>query len=616
MNAPALRKSVLAYVVLLVPVMWLAMRFDPYTIDGDAVAYMDLADLLHAHQWTSVVNGYWHPLYPALLWAAQAVTHTSRANELGAYITVNFVIFLMQVAAMLAFVTALVRLRESMGHTSALLSLNALRLLGLGVLVISAQRELSLGRVRPDGLLQALILAALAMLMFALVSHRRIFAALMGLFFGLGYLTKSFAFLLAMLAIAILVLFQWLVQRRSMGGALLSGAVAFGIFAVVAGPYVAALSMQKHRFDFGDSGSLNYAWYVAGTEKMHLEPWMTSNFGSAKVNLIHPEQQLLAPSTPPALGVYSYKKHALGTYPAWFDATYFNERIVPHATLGQLARRDSRNFVLVFRYLFNHPEPLILLALLLWMGATLRNKLPQARFCWPPILLGLAMWLIYGLVNVEERYVTVAYFVIVLPLFAALRVPADTELESPPRAHRSAGALQSNVNIASTASVMIVLLASLALGETLRETLQERRDLSARGLSRGWRNPSIFGAAAALLEMGVQPGDQIACIGTTACLYDHYWARLAGAHILTEIYAPNPNHLIDQLSAMPDRQAAYAILREQGAQVLVGHFDPGEMNPAHPASAGWARLGETEFYALPLNLLPGRLSAPTMEGIR
>jgi hypothetical protein len=28
---------------------------------------MDIADLLHAHHWAGVVNGYWHPLYPALL---------------------------------------------------------------------------------------------------------------------------------------------------------------------------------------------------------------------------------------------------------------------------------------------------------------------------------------------------------------------------------------------------------------------------------------------------------------------------------------------------------------------------------------------------------------------
>jgi hypothetical protein len=594
-KAPALRRPLLAYLLLLLPVMWAAMRFDPYSIDGDAVAYMDIADLLHAHRWAAAVNGYWHPLYPALLCAAQVLYHPSRANELGAYRVANFFIFLAQVAAMLGFVTALVRLRERMGAPTALISLNAERFLGVALLVIASQRELTLGKVRPDGLLQALILAGLAMLLQTLATDRLIFAPLMGLFFGLAYLTKSFAFLVALLSIAALSLFLWLVQRCPITRAAIAGLLATAAFAAVAGPYVAALSHQKHRFDFGDSGSLNYAWYVAGTEKMHLEPWMTKDFGSADVHLIHPEQQLLAPQTGAAGGVYSYRQLPLGTYPAWFDATYFNERIVPHMRLGQLAKRDARNLVLVFRYLLNHPEPLILLALLLFAGATLKPGL-RSRFWWVPVALGLAMWGIYGLVNVEERYVTVAYLAILLPLFAALEIRADIETRPGLLAELPAGSLRAG------ASIAIVLLAFLALAESAREAAQQRRDESVAGLSNGWTDPQIFTAASALAALGVHPGDEVACVGTIACLNDIYWARLASVRVLTEIYEPEPKHLIDQLQAMPNREQAYAVTRSQGARDLVGRFDPGEMNAAHPASAGWVRLGETEFYALPLNL--------------
>ena len=129
----------------------------------------------------------------------------------------------------------------------------------------------------------------------------------------------------------------------------------------------------------------------------------------------HPEQQLAANP-----GVYSYKALAVGTYPPWFDTTFFNERIVPHMTVRGLASRDARNVVLVFRYIFNHPEALILLSVMLFLGARLRPGL-RNRFWWPAVALGLAMWVIYGMVNVEERYVTVAYLVVLLPLFAALQ---------------------------------------------------------------------------------------------------------------------------------------------------------------------------------------------------
>ena len=44
--------------------------YEPYQIDGDAVAYMDIGDLLRAHNWHAVINGYWNPLYPASLASA------------------------------------------------------------------------------------------------------------------------------------------------------------------------------------------------------------------------------------------------------------------------------------------------------------------------------------------------------------------------------------------------------------------------------------------------------------------------------------------------------------------------------------------------------------------
>ncbi len=430
MRSQTLRRALLAYLLLIPPIAWLAMKFSPYALDGDGMAYMDVADLIRAHHWAGVINGYWNPLYPALLSAAQRVFHATRANELHAYYVLNYLIFLASVAAMLAFVSALMRLRRHMTPDAAhnagatpLLSTEAMQLLGVALLVIATGRELSMATIRPDALLQALMLAAFAMLLQSFASESLLYAPLMGFFFGLAYLTKSFAFLIALITIALMMLFQAWVQKRNPARVIAAGALAFVVFAAIAGPYIGELSKQKGRFDFGDSGALNYAWYVSGTVKMHIEPSMTADFGSAKVNLIHPEQQLLAQP-----GIYSYRAQPYGTYPAWFDPTYFHERIVPVFSASRLIHRDIRNVVLSFRYLLNHPEAWILLILLLACGARFgfthaRTSLHHWRhstFWVAPIVLGLAMWGIYGLVNIEERYVTLAYLVIVLPIFAAL----------------------------------------------------------------------------------------------------------------------------------------------------------------------------------------------------
>ena len=608
-RSQTLRRALVAYLLLLPPIAWLAMKFSPYALDGDGMAYMDIADLIRTHHWAGVVNGYWNPLYPWLLALAQRVFHTTRANELHAYYVLNFLIFLASVVALLAFISALAKLRRHMtpnadqnaGRTP-LLHMEALQLLGVALLVIATGRELSMATLRPDALLQALMLAAFAMLLQSFASESLIYAPLMGFFFGLAYLTKSFAFLVAFITIALMMLFQAWVQKRNPVRVIAAGAFAFVVFAAIAGPYIGALSKQKHRFDFGDSGALNYAWYVSGTVKMHIEPSMSADFGSAKVNLIHPEQQLLAQP-----GIYSYRAEPYGTYPAWFDPTYFHERIVPVFSVSRLIHRDVRNVILSFRYLLNHPEAWILLILLLVCGARFgfthaRTSLHHWRhstFWVPSIFLGLAMWGIYGLVNIEERYVTLAYLLIVLPIFAALvYVPelSETNDENPwPR---------------RAATAMIAVLAFLALGETLRVALENRRNESAAGLAAAWYSPNIFAAAKGLNALGVGSGDEIACMGTIACLNDPYWMRLANVRVLTEVYNPDAKHLLEEYEGLPNRQQVEDVLKAQGAKVVVAAFDPGEMTGRTPASAGWIRLGESDLYALPLNSPAPATAAP------
>jgi hypothetical protein len=584
-----LRRFFPFYCVLTAVVTFGYARYDAYQLDGDAVNYMDLGDLLRAHQWAGIVNGYWHPMYPAFLSLGHMLFHATLANELRAYYMVNFGIFLLEMAAMICFTDSILRLRTTLqpADTSAryLLDRYALRYLGLALLVIASQRELSLGRVRPDALLQAFLLFALAALLTHLASARLRYAGLMGLALGCAYLTKSFAFVFAFLCILMLAVFRWLWMKHSPARVIPAVLVAFFCFGIVAGPYVAALSHQKGRLNFGDSGSLNYAWIVGGTEKMHLEPYMTSKFGSAEVHLKHPDRELL--HSPP---IFSYAQLPYGTYPDWFDATYWNDQIKPHFKLRDDIPRAARNGVLVVRYLFNHLEALILLWLVLLLGARLtlpvnpRSPVPNA-FWLAPLVLGLLAWGIYGIVNTEERYVTFAYFSIILTLFATLRLPDSIRVP----------------NLRSIASVLIVFLAVLATGESLRTVFEDRRNLSGLHSPGGWYSSTQFQAADALHALGVQPGDSVACVGWVACLNDQYWARRAGVRILTEIYAPDvPAYPF--VATMPNRDQAIATVRAQGDKVLVADFGTFRVSDSDPIFRDWHQLGDTTFYALPLNL--------------
>jgi MFS family permease len=581
-TAGALRRALRIFLLLAVPVLWLSARYDWYGIDGDSVAYMDIADLIRTHQWAGVVNGYWHPLYPAVLMVGQVLFHPTRMQERSVYVMMNFAVYLLQIAAVMLFAGALVRLRERLAPEGRpLLGADAMRLLAGGILIASAHREMALGKIRPDGLLQAMLLLAFAMMLEMLATESLWFAPAMGAFFGLAYLTKSFAFLVCLLSIALMMAFQVLVERRPIRRVALGGVLAGVAFAAVAGPYMAALSMQKHRFDFGDSGGLNYAWYSAGTQKYHLEPWQTERFGTSTVKLVHPVPQLLA--SPP---IYSYKAQKYGTYPDWFDPTYFNERIVPHMNPVKLVGRDLRNVVLVVRYVLNHPEAWVLLAILIAGGARVGFRDWRRQGFWiPMVLMGVAMWAIYGLVNIEERYVMVAYLVVVLSLFAMLTVGRDeTEIHETEMRRLGAG--------------LVALLAFVSLSVQLLMALESRRngdnfDEFAR---------QRYSAAKGLAEIGVKPGDEIACMDIMACVNDPYWARLAGVRVLTEVFNSGTLNLLAELDGLPNRQQVYDVVKAQGAKVLVAVFEPGTMTGETPASKGWVRLGMTNYYALPLNL--------------
>ena len=328
--------------------------YDGYQIDGDAVAYMDLGDLLRA----SLGRHRQRLLASDVSGVPRAGAHDLPGNagyRLRAYYFVNFGIFLLGMVAAVCFTDSLARLREQGTVTPAsqdrspgtptgnreqrasesasqrvsyLLDRTTLRYLGIALLVIASQRELSMGKIRPDALLQAFLLLAIAALFRHLANGRLRYAALMGVALGCAYLTKSFAFVFAFLCILALAVFRWNWLKHSPVRILGASLVALLCFAVVAGPYVAALSIQRGRFNFGDSGALNYAWYVGGTEKMHLQPYQTGQFGSSEVDLKHPERELLHSPL-----ILSYAEMPYGTYPDWFDTTYWNEQIKPHFRL-------------------------------------------------------------------------------------------------------------------------------------------------------------------------------------------------------------------------------------------------------------------------------------------
>ncbi len=544
-------------------------KYDNYKLDGDAVAFMDLADRIHAHQWTEVVNGYWNPAYAGALAVGQIVAHPSRFDELQTYFFVNAAIFLLCIGATWFFVESLTRVREqfqSEAETMPAFSRPAMLLVGLGLLFAAFQRELPMGAVRSDGLLLLFLLLAAGCLLRLQSSGRFVYYPLVGLSLGCAYLTKSFAFLPSGILLAALFLYGLTRnsprRNRIVGGVLVAGL----LFAALAGPYIIGISKQRGRFTTGESARLNYCFFVDETGRWH--EWHSGDLGHAKADFKHHEQLLM---DSPA--VYSYLQHPLGTYPLWFDPSYWTDTLKPVVYWPGHIRRVERTSQLLVRYVAGHLESFVLLAVLLLLGCGLRPRSAPWYALLPVLLWGLLMLGIYFPIDLQDRYLTGAFFFVVIPLLAMIRRP-------------QAGSL------GQIATGCALLFAGLVLATAIGDLGERRRTESVTGYPRGAYSKQIYPAAQGLNDLGIGPGKTVACIGDDACYVDHYWARLAGAPIRAEVEVPNDGDPGAFWKTVADKPAVLNSLKAQGVSALVGIFAPSTQAPER-----WRQLGTSNFYA-------------------
>jgi hypothetical protein len=458
--------------------------YDSFQVDGDAIAYMDLGDCLRAHHWLGLVNGYWQPMYPALLSVAHAVMQATLQNEVRAYYFANYCIFLLAMVAVVLLCDEIARLRETRSDSAYLLDGYALRYIGLALLVFSSQHELRIGSIKPDMLLLVFFLLAMAALLRYLSTGRLRWAAGMGLALGCAYLTKPFGLLFAVACLAVLIFCGVRGRVASTKRLLVAAAIACLAFSALAAPCVVALSRKAGRVDFGDSGPLNYAWYVDGTERLHLEPFMRDRFGAAIVDLQHPETVLLQEPL-----VLSYADIAYGTNPDWFDPAYWNQGVSPEITLRTQASRLVKNGRRLLVFLIDHSEGCVLIAVLCVAGArfTVKMHCLSDQFWVAPTLLGVFAFVVYALMNIQARYIEFAFVAVMLSQFARLRI-------NPGRKSAFAG---------FAAPLLILLIAFVAVAQSCRQVVEDRRQAKMDALPGGWYSPVLADAARALGEMGV-----------------------------------------------------------------------------------------------------------------
>ena len=522
-------------------------------VSPDGISYIEIAEAAARNGLHALVNGYWGPLYPFLVSFVFRAFHPSLYAESTAVHFVNFFLYLANLLCFEIFLCELISARARSSNVSGEFQpIPAKTLWTCGYLLFlwSCQFWLGPAMTNPDLCVAALVYLATALL---LRIHRgkggALLFILLGATLGVAYLAKAAMFLISFV---FLLSGLFLESRRgSYRKAAAKTLLAFAVFTAIAAPLVIALSKEKHRATFGDSGKIAYAEYV------NRATWLTHWQGDPPGTGIplHPTRKMFSD---PA--VYEFSQPIPGSYPPWYDPSYWYDGIAPHFSLrGQLwvLFRAANAYLKLFSR--SGALYVVFIALFVWVKKAGRWEFQAGELLWVflPSPAALAM---YSLVLVEQRYVSAFALMLLLWILASARISK-----------------QAGTTFQTCAAVAMILAPTLAVAWSAS------RDLKVLALNKPNEAHEV---AAGLHEMGIPEGTDLGYIGSGL---DAYWAHLAGMRIVAEIPEKDQHAF---WSAAPARQQKIcAKFAEAGVQALV------TKNPAAATSpACWRQIRQTQFY--------------------
>jgi len=288
--------------------LWLH-RFDLYS--NDTVAYLDISDAVRDGNWSGLVNGYWSPLYPILLGFAFRLPWIPQDQFLALH-CVDLILFCAQLAAFEFFLRSCPEEGESLSGIQ--------RALSYGVLLASTLFCLPAWYGGPDALVAIFLfcIAGLSLRRRRLgVNEKkaRLLSALIGLCYAFGYLAKTIFFPIALGAIFVESIGT--LRKKKPFARLIIFVAAFLIPSAV---WIGALTELKGYLTFGETGRLNYMWFVSPCKyAVGQGPWLGECDGVGSAT--HPPIKV---STKPNVIRFD-EIFPRSTEPFWYDPSYWQD---------------------------------------------------------------------------------------------------------------------------------------------------------------------------------------------------------------------------------------------------------------------------------------------------
>ena len=473
-------------------------------MNPDGLSYLDMALESSKSGLGNLINGYWSPLYPALLYTAFAVLRPAPASFFPVVHLTNVLIFALTLLSFTFFIRSLFAdlNDEGIGKQRGL---HLLIPFCFSSFFWYTLRFTSPSDEKPDLCVSAVVfLVAALCCRIAANSEWRYFLAL-GLALGLGYYAKAVMFPLALILLALLFVLPPpgnKVRIKVMSAAL--------VFLIVSAPLAALISKRVGHFSVGETGPINYAVYVNGLPA--TPSWIAGVNGTPKhaLPVILNKPMILEFATPVA-----------GTNPIGYDASYWFAGARPHFDLRQQWFALKVNL----RFLFGVLSQMVAIIsgmFMLHLLSSHRNPLGRRRnwiwwlTLWPAAACGL-----YALVHVEDRFLPGFLLIFSFALYSFL---------------------WENVGCVPRTAVLGTVTLMLFIS-TLGHVLQ----LSA---ANHIEVPEYIRVGEALRAIGIGPGDSIAVAGgreyesggrvyRESAAFEAYYARYVGCRVIAAIVDPD-----------------------------------------------------------------------------
>ena len=530
------------------------------SMNADGISYLDIGDAYFRADWANAINPVWSPLYSWILGLVNFLVRPSMEWEFPVVHMINLVIYIGTLASF-EFLWNRIRWSHAPATEPETMQMPDWLWWVLGYLLFIwiTLSFIEIWSVTPDMLMATLVFLAAGQIAQMRTGDAQFRNFLyLGLILGLGYLSKTFMFAIALVFLAISIL---VVRRKTKWIQYVLSAT--GIFILITLPFILLISEKKGKFTIGEAGTVTYLRYVNGMPFPHWQgDPIEGIFPTHPSRIVHQEPT-----------IYEFGEPVGGTYPISTDPSYWYEGIDLRVDFGGLVWRVLGSGV-VYAELFLQRQGVLVACVLALYTMGQRQKYPFEELLrrFSLVIPAVVAFGLYASVLVEDRYVGAFLLLFWADLLANIRVP---DLGNNKLWLKALGLIAA---IGIMANIVIFNLNGFSrLNQSFETGVVESAVAPPRPLD----------VAQTLLGLGLRPGDKVGVIGYA---YDSFWARLARVKIVTEMFEAQA---IDDLwgGDMSLQQSVLQAFADAGVKAVVAEYVP-----SHANVSNWYRVGNTDYY--------------------